>query len=132
MRTKNRRKHFLVDKNLQFHYLLYIVIMLAVVSGTGIVGSYFGIWASVIKTFSEESLRETMVTAAQINEYEQARRPAPKQLSMPSICSHKMPPSQVLVRTLSWFSIVFVSNYFIFMMCPNLLKSTFKAFPFGT
>ena len=43
-------------------------------------GSYYGIWASVIKAFSEESLRESMLTAAQINEYEQARHPVQETL----------------------------------------------------
>lgn len=65
----------MVDKPLQFHYLLYIVLTLSLVSGVGMAGSYFGIWASVIKVFSEESLRQSMITAAQIQEYEEARRP---------------------------------------------------------
>lgn len=85
MKTKNRRKRFLVDKTLQLHYLLYIVLTLAVISAVGMTGSYFGIWGSVIKTFSEESLRQSMMTAAQIHEYEQARRPFPGGLSIPSI-----------------------------------------------
>ena len=89
MRTKNRRKHFLVDRSLQLHYLLYIVITLTVVSAVGMTGSYFGIWSSVIKTFSEESLRETMVTAAQINEYEQARQPSIKKQLLPSIRTYQ-------------------------------------------
>ncbi len=89
MKTKNRRKHFLVDKSLQFHYLLYIVATLAIVAGVGMTGSYFGIWGSVVKTFSEESLHETMVTAAQINEYEQARRPSPKTTALPSIRTYQ-------------------------------------------
>jgi len=89
MKTKNRRKHFLVDKNLQFHYLFYIILTLTVVSGVGMTGSYFGIWGSVVKIFSEESLHETMVTAAQLNEYEQARHPSPKKLSLPSIRTYQ-------------------------------------------
>lgn len=76
MKIRNRRKHFLVDKALQFHYVIYIVAALSIVSAVGITGSYFGIWASVVKAFSEESLRQTMATAAQLSEYEQARRPA--------------------------------------------------------
>ncbi len=86
---KNRRKHFLVDKSLQLHYLFYIVIALAVVSTVGMTGSYFGIWSSVTKAFSEESLRETMVTAAQINEYEQARRPSTGKQPLPSIRTYQ-------------------------------------------
>lgn len=78
MRSKNRRKHFLVDKSLQFRYLLYIVLTLSIVSGTALVGSYYGIWASVIKAFSQESLYGSIITAAQIQEYDQARRPYSK------------------------------------------------------
>ena len=82
---KNRRKHFLIDKGLQFHYLSYIVITLAVISAVGMTGSYFGIWASVVKAFSEESLRESLITAAQVNEYEQARRPELKGSAFESV-----------------------------------------------
>ncbi|MBI4358764.1 MAG: methyl-accepting chemotaxis protein [Candidatus Omnitrophica bacterium] len=85
MRTKNRRKRFLVAKGLQLHYVIYIVITLATISAVGMTGSYFGIWASVIKAFSEESLRESLVTAAQINEYEQARRPQLRELPLRSL-----------------------------------------------
>ncbi|OGW84717.1 MAG: hypothetical protein A3C35_00360 [Omnitrophica bacterium RIFCSPHIGHO2_02_FULL_46_11] len=74
MQIRNRRKQFLIDKTLQFHYFFYIVAALSIVSAVGITGSYFGIWASVVKAFSEESLRQTITTAAQISEYEQARQ----------------------------------------------------------
>ena len=73
---KNRRKRFLVHKPIQLHYLFYFVAVLVVVSTAGITGTYFGIWASVLNAFSEEALHDTMLTAAQIHEYEQARRPA--------------------------------------------------------
>ncbi|MBI1978421.1 MAG: methyl-accepting chemotaxis protein [Candidatus Omnitrophica bacterium] len=86
---KNRRKHFLVDKSLQFHYLLYIVLTLTLVAGVGIVGSYFGIWGSAIKIFSEESLRESMLTAAQLTDYERARRPFFKPQEAPSIRNYQ-------------------------------------------
>lgn len=89
MKTKNRRKHFLIDKSLQIHYSLYIVMALALVSAVGMTGSYFGIWGSVIKAFSEEALHETMMTAAQINEYEQARRPFLKKQPTPSIRTYQ-------------------------------------------
>lgn len=82
IKMRNRRKHFLVDKRLQFHYLFYMTITITAVSGVGMTGSYFGIWNSVVKTFSEESLRESITTAAQINEYEQARRPMPEKLAL--------------------------------------------------
>ena len=89
MRTKNRRKHFLIDKALQFRYVLYMVATLGIVSAVGITGSYFGMWGSAVKVFSEESLRQSMLTAAQINEYERARRPASKESPLPSVRTYK-------------------------------------------
>lgn len=86
---KNRRKHFLVDKSLQFHYILYIVLTLTLVAGVGIAGSYFGIWGSAIKIFSEESLRDSMLTAAQLTDYERARRPVLKPQEVPSIRNYQ-------------------------------------------
>jgi methyl-accepting chemotaxis protein len=84
MRQKNRRKHFLVDKSLQFHYLFYITLILFIVSGVSLVGSYYGIWASVIEAFSAESLHQSLMTAAQIQDYEEARRPHLGLASLPS------------------------------------------------
>ena len=83
--NRNRRKQFLINKPLQFHYLFYVAALLIVVAGVGMTGTYFGIWSSVLKTFSEESLRETMTQAAQIQEYEQARHPRKIQNSLPTI-----------------------------------------------
>lgn len=84
---KNRRKHFLIEKPLQFRYILYIVTTLTVVSVCGMIGTYFGVWGSVIKAFSEEEIRETLVTASRIYEYEEARRPktALEKLTLPSL-----------------------------------------------
>lgn len=86
---KNRRRHFLIDKKLQLHYVLYIMLTLAVVSAAGMTGSYFGIWGSALKVFSEESLRETLMTAAQLNEYEQARQPMVKLSPLPSLRTYQ-------------------------------------------
>ena len=74
MVRKNRRRKFLVHRSFQLHYLFYIILTLFIVSATGMVGSYFGIWASVIDAFSQASVRNRVVTAAQISEYEQARQ----------------------------------------------------------
>ena len=89
MRLKNRRKHFLVDKALQLHYLIYIVLTLGIASAVGLTGNYYGIWASVIKAFSEESLQETLVTSAQINEYQESRRPTDMFLKTPSLRTYR-------------------------------------------
>ena len=74
MKSKNRRKRFLIHKKMQLHYVLYIAVTLTIVSAVGMTGIYFGIWGSIVTAFSEDSLRQSMITAAQISEYEQARR----------------------------------------------------------
>jgi len=81
----NRRKHFLIDKSFQLHYVIYIVLTLAIILSVGMVGNYYGIWASTIKAFSEESLRESLITSAQMNEYEASRRPVSRINQMPSL-----------------------------------------------
>ena len=85
MRTKNRRKHFLVYKSLQLHYLFYIVAILVTVSAVGMTGIYFGVWGSVVKAFSEESLRETIMQTGQIYDYDQARHPSSADASAPRL-----------------------------------------------
>ncbi|OGW80865.1 MAG: hypothetical protein A3G33_05585 [Omnitrophica bacterium RIFCSPLOWO2_12_FULL_44_17] len=72
---RNRRKHFFIQKPLQLRYVLYVVATLTIVSTCAIIGTYFGVWGSVIKAFSEEEIRETIITASRIYEYEEARRP---------------------------------------------------------
>lgn len=76
-----RRKHFFINKPFQLRYMGYIVFTLVVVSTVAIVSIYMGIWSSIIKEFSDEKMREAMLTASRIREYEAARRPgeeAPK------------------------------------------------------
>lgn len=85
MILKNRRRHFLVDKSFQLHYVLYIVLTLSIICSVGMIGNYYGIWASVIKAFSEESLQESLITSAQLNEYETSRHPSSKMNPSPSL-----------------------------------------------
>lgn len=86
---RNRRKHFLIDKALQLRYLFYIIPTLGIISAVGMTGSYFGIWGSAVQVFSEESIRQSMLTAAHINEYEQAKRPSKESSSLSSIRAYK-------------------------------------------
>ena len=81
----NRRKHFLIDKSFQLHFAIYIVLTLALISSVGMIGNYDGIWTSVIKAFSEEGLRQNLITSAQINEYEASRRPISGMNRTPSL-----------------------------------------------
>ena len=75
MTLKNRRKHYLINKSFQLRYVFYIVATLVIVSASSFIGTYYGIWASVINAFSVHSVQEMMTTAAQLHEYEEARRP---------------------------------------------------------
>lgn len=83
--TKNRRKHYLINKPFQLRYVFYIVATLLIISATSLIGTYYGIWASVIDAFSSHSVQELVVTAAQIQEYEEARRPQAGASSLPSL-----------------------------------------------
>ncbi len=85
MLFNNRRKHFFVQKGLQSRYIIYITATLLIVSLTAAVGIYFGIWGSVLKSFSDEEVRAAMVTASRIHEYDAARRPQSKSMAIPSI-----------------------------------------------
>ncbi|OGW88971.1 MAG: hypothetical protein A3A73_05435 [Omnitrophica bacterium RIFCSPLOWO2_01_FULL_50_24] len=78
MKRKNQRKKFLIHKPFQLRYLLYIILLLAIFSAVGMIGSYYGNWASVIKAFSDSEIRNAVTTAAQLHEYEEVRRPSPK------------------------------------------------------
>lgn len=85
---KNRRRHFLVDKPLQFRYSFYIAITLFIVCSVSAIGLYFGIWGSVMRSFSDDKIQAVLQTASRLEEYEAARTPA---------ASRAMPPS------LKWF-----------------------------
>ena len=72
---KERRKHFLIDKPLQFRYMAYIIIPLFSVSLISIISLYLGIWGGVLDAFSDEQIRNDLLIASRLTEYEQARTP---------------------------------------------------------
>lgn len=89
MTARNRRRHFLIDKSFQLHYVFYIVLTLSIICSVGMIGNYYGIWASVIKAFSEESLQESLITSTQLDEYEASRRPISKVNQSPSLRTYR-------------------------------------------
>lgn len=93
---KNRRKHFLIDKPLQFRYSFYIGITLLTVCTVSAIGLYFGIWSSVIRSFSDEKIRATLETASRLEEYEAARTPE---------ISASIPPSLKFFKEVSLLSL---------------------------
>jgi methyl-accepting chemotaxis protein len=89
MSQRNRRKKFLIHKPLQLHYLFYFVSVLLTVSAVGLTGHYFGVWAKALQIFSPAEVQNTLTTAAQISEYEQARRPYPHRKTSASLRSFR-------------------------------------------
>lgn len=74
--SKNRRRHFFIDHPLQIRYMCYIIIPLTLVSAVTIISLYFGIWGSVLDAFSDEKIRNDLLTASRLSEYDSARYPA--------------------------------------------------------
>jgi nitrogen fixation/metabolism regulation signal transduction histidine kinase len=85
MLTDKRRRRYLVHNSLQLRYAFYIIFILVTVTVVSTTGSYYGIWGSVIKSVSSDSIKNAMVTAALMNEYEQARRPLPENVKIPTM-----------------------------------------------
>lgn len=72
---KERRKHFLINKPLQLRYMSYITLTLVTISLVALAGLYLGIWGSILDSFSEASVRNDLLTAARLTQYEAARYP---------------------------------------------------------
>lgn len=70
---KERRKHFFIDKPLQIRYMTYLVFPLLIVSVISMISVYLGIWGGVLDAFSDERIRNDLLIASRLTEYEQAR-----------------------------------------------------------
>jgi len=73
MFRKNQRKHFLINKSLQFRYIFYIILTLTILSAVSSVCLYFGIWDSVLQEFSNESIQHRLEFSTRLREYQEAR-----------------------------------------------------------
>lgn len=73
---KERRKHFFINKPLQLRYMVYIALPFLIVSIVSILSLYIGIWGGVLDAFSDEKIRNDLLIASRLTEYEQARLPA--------------------------------------------------------
>ena len=69
-----RRRHFLVNKPLQFRYMAFITVTLLSISVISLVSLYIGIWASVLDSFSNEQIRNDLLIASRLTQYEEARQ----------------------------------------------------------
>ena len=70
---KNRRKQFLINRPLQFRYMAYITVTLSIVAAAIMGSLYFGIWGGVLDSFSNEQIRNDLLIATRLTEYEAAR-----------------------------------------------------------
>ncbi len=73
---KNRRRHFLINKPLQFRYMAYLTMTVAAICLVALLSLYVGIWSSILDAFSDTKFREDLFTAARLSQYEEARHPA--------------------------------------------------------
>ena len=82
---KNKRRHFFIDKPFQSRYGIYVTATLLIVCGASIFGLYFGVWGSVIESFSDEKIFQEIKTAARIQDYEHSREPLPQDPKLSSL-----------------------------------------------
>ncbi len=73
--AKNRRRHFFINKPLQTRYMIYITLILCMVAAVIIISLYFGIWGGVLDAFSDTQIREDLLIATRLTQYENARVP---------------------------------------------------------
>lgn len=73
MLPQERRRHFLIDKSLQFRYLFILASSILVFTSVSLLSLYFGIWGQVLQSFSDEKVQVDLVTASRLQQYEEAR-----------------------------------------------------------
>ncbi|MDD5216769.1 MAG: methyl-accepting chemotaxis protein [Candidatus Omnitrophica bacterium] len=66
----------MINKPLQFRYMAYFTSALIIISAIALVSLYIGIWSSILESFSDARLRNDLLLASRLTEYEQARFPA--------------------------------------------------------
>ncbi len=71
--SSNRRKHFLINKPLQLRYMAYITFTLSSVAVILMASLYFGIWSGILDAFSNDQIRNDLLIATRLTEYEVAR-----------------------------------------------------------
>ena len=68
-----KRRNYFINKRFQLKYTLSIVAMLAIVMIASGVGTYFGMWGSIIENFSQFKVSQNLETAKRIADYDAAR-----------------------------------------------------------
>jgi len=85
MQSKNRRRHFLIDKPFQFRYMSWVLLILLIISATLIIALHFGIWGYALKEFSDESTRNALKMTSRLNDYEIARYQSASEVTLPKL-----------------------------------------------
>lgn len=70
---KERRRQFLIKKDLQLHYMFTLTLILLVITLVSLGSLYFGIWGDVLEAFSDEKVQSDLLTASRLQQYEEAR-----------------------------------------------------------
>ncbi len=83
---KERRKQFLINRPLQLRYMAYIALPFLAIALITILSLYIGIWGGVLDAFSDEKIRNDLLMASRLTEYEEARIP-PTRIEIPSSLS---------------------------------------------
>lgn len=68
-----KRKHFLINKPLQLRYMAYLTVTLITISVVSLLSLYLGIWGGVLDAFSDKRIRDEMLIASQLTQYDEAR-----------------------------------------------------------
>lgn len=69
----NRRKHFLINKPLQFRFMFWVLLILLGISGVILSSVHFGIWGRALNEFSDESIGNALKITSLMGDYERAR-----------------------------------------------------------
>ncbi|HTL46731.1 MAG TPA: hypothetical protein VL688_01575 [Verrucomicrobiae bacterium] len=77
----NQRKNFFINKPLQIRFMLYLTLPVMIITTVIMVGLYIGIWGNMLDAFSNERVRNDLLTASRLTEYENARLPEGQQES---------------------------------------------------
>ena len=74
MLRKERRHQFLINKTLQFRYMMTFSMVILVITFISLMSIYFGVWGEVLNAFSDERIQNDLLTASRLQEYDSARQ----------------------------------------------------------
>ena len=81
----HRRRNYLINRNLQIRYALYIFVTLLIVSLATSACLSFGLWHNILRDFSVSSIRNRLNLASHISDYQSSRIQKPRPDSSPRL-----------------------------------------------